>query len=42
MIGKKAVLEIMLFNNSSNNFSSIGEVGFLKILYFSADIVSIK
>ena len=42
MIGKKAVLEMMLFNNLSNNFSSIGEVEFLKILYFSANIVLIK
>jgi len=42
MIDKKAVLEMMLFNNPPNNFSSIDKVRPMKILYFSVDIVLIK
>ena len=42
MIDKKAVLEMLLFNNPSNNFSSIDKVGFVKILYFSIDTMLIK
>ena len=40
--GKKAVLEIMLFNDLLNSFSSISEVGFVGILYFSTNMISMK
>jgi len=39
---KNAVLEMILFVNILNSFSSTGEVGLVGILYFSTNIVLIK
>lgn len=40
--GRKAVLVIALFDDLSNNFSFIDEVGFVGMLCFSINIESIK
>jgi len=44
MIGKNAILEIILFNNNNllNSFNATGEVGLVEMLYFSINVVSIK
>ena len=39
---RKAVLVMMLFNNPSNNFNSVDEVNFVRILCSSINAVSIK
>jgi len=39
---KNAVLEMILFVNILNSFSSTGEVGLVGILYFSTNIVLIE
>jgi len=39
---KKSVSEIILFDNLLNSFSSTDEVGFVRMLYFGINIVSIK
>ena len=39
---RKAVLVMMLFNNPSNNFNSVDEVSFVRILCSSINAVSIK
>jgi len=42
IIDKKAVLVMILFDNLLNNFNSTYEVSFIKILYFSVNIILIK
>lgn len=42
VIGRNMVFEMMLFNDPFNSFISIGEVGLVRILYFSANTVSMK
>ena len=42
MTGKKAVLVMVLFDNSLYNFNFTGGVGFMGILYFSTNVKSIK
>jgi len=33
---------MMLFDNLSNNFNSTNKVGFVEVLYFNANTISIK
>ena len=42
MTGRKAVLEIMLFNNLSNSFSFTDVIGKVRILYFYVNVVLTK
>jgi len=42
VIGRNMVFEMMLFNDPFNSFISIGEFGLVRILYFSANTVSMK
>ena len=42
VIDKEAVLVMILFNNLSNNFNSIGKVGFVGILYFNINAILMK
>ena len=42
VMDKKAVLVMILFDNLSNNFKFTDKVGFVRILYFSTNIESIK
>jgi len=39
---RKAVSVMILFDNPSNNFNSIGGVGFIEILCFSTNVESMK
>ena len=41
-IDMKAVLVIILFDDLSNNFNLTGKVGFVGILCFSANVISMK
>ena len=42
MIGKKVVLEMMLFNNLSNSFSFSCKVGFVEISFLNINVMSMK
>jgi len=39
---REAVSEIKLFDDLSNNFSSTGDVGVVRMLYFYANIILTK
>jgi len=42
VMDKEAVSVMILFDNLSNNFNSADKVGFVRILYFSTNIESMK
>jgi len=42
IIGRKVVLVMVLLDNPLNNFSFIGGVGFVRMLYFSTNVELIK
>ena len=39
---RKAILEIILFNNILNNFSFINNIKIVRMLYFCINVVSTK
>ena len=42
MIGREAILEIVLFDDPSNRFSSTNEVNIVEMLYYNSKIFRVN